>query len=227
MKKTKILVPAIAVLALGLAATTTATVAWFSAASTAQLVDKSGSAEISVQSSVYSAGSYWMKATATLSPTTVDYTDKNGNCWVIVNGYLRTAEARGSKYSTLTIAVNFYSNEACTNLCSASELAEIGSVYSGLTVTIDPNANTRLTTTNPASNFGTAFSGKLDASSTVTFAISTTGVATAESNTHYVSVNGDGASEVATSHSDGESAPAEYTTAGGIALSIGTPTQRA
>ncbi|MCR5332761.1 MAG: hypothetical protein K6E11_01915 [Bacilli bacterium] len=228
MKKSKIVVPAVALLALGLAASTTATVAWFQATSAATLTDKSAPATVNVQSSTYSAGAYYVKATASFSPSAaLDYTDKNGSTWVIVNGYLRTAAVKSAKYASVTIAVNFYSNEACTQAATVSELAEIGAAFSGLTVTINPDANTRLTTSDPSSNFATAFASKLDVSDTVNVTLSSAGAASYSNNTHYVSVNGDGTSEVADAHVDGEAAASEYTTDGGLTLTIASTARSA
>ncbi len=219
---------AMGVVALGTAGVGTA--AWFQASSAATLTDKSAAGTVTVSSSTFAAGTYYMKATATLDNANIDYTDNTGACWVIVNGKLRAATPKYATYRTVTVSLAFYSNEACTTPCTAVELTEIGATFDYVTISLDVGANTRLVSQNPATASGSTASQKfvsafittpsLGVDRTVTATITqATGAVSYNTATWYVSVNGDGNSEAASAHADGDDAPAEYTTTGSIGVS--------
>ena len=201
------------------------TFAWFTATSAASVSAVANSAEVTVDASTYSAGTFYVKASAALGAAKLDYTDYQGNCWVISNGYLRAATAKYATYTTVVVSVKFYTTEACdVEVTDAGDLANIGAKYDYVTVTINPDANTRLTTANPAApetgvGFATAFSSKLDVSDNVTANIAAAGtISSYTNNTHYVSVNGDGTAEAGSAHSDGQTGQSSTTTPGGLAL---------
>ena len=218
-KKLLIAVAAMGLLAVGTAGVGTA--AWFTASSSVNVTPASNTASLTVDSSTYDAGTFYVQASAALGTDKVDLTDFEGKCWVISNGYLRTASVKYAQYTTLTISVGFYTDAECTvPVSDAGDLANIGAKYDYVTVTINPDANTRLTATNPSSStFAAAFSGKLDANDTVQANLSTAGAVTSyATNPHYISVNGDGNAEAGSSHSDGQTGQSNSTTNGGVAL---------
>lgn len=179
-----------------------------------------------------------MKATATLDNANIDYTDNTGSCWVIVNGKLRAATPKYATYRTVTVSLGFYTDSACTAACNATQLTEIGATFDYVTISLDVGANTRLVSTNPATasgadakaKFVTAFittpSLGIDRSVTATIT-QATGAVSYDVETWYVSVNGDGNTEAASAHADGDVAPAEYTTTGSIGVSAVAHTRAA
>lgn len=221
MKNKKLLLVATAalgVLALGTAGVGTA--AWFTASSAASVTPVDNSASLVVDSSTYSAGTFYVKATAVVSEAKLDFTDYQGNCWVNSNGYLRAATMKYAKYASLTITVKFYTTSECNvEVTDVGDLANIGAKYQSVTVTLDPNDYTRLTATDPSTNFASAFSSKLNATLTVVATVSTAGAVTAYTNNpSYVSVNGDGTAEAGSAHNDGDSAGSTHTNNGAVSI---------
>ena len=217
----------IAVAAMGLFAVATAgvgTAAWFTASSaTPNAVANNNS--LDVTTSTYSAGNFYVKAVLSGHTGTIQYTDKSGNEWVIVNGFLQAATSPGTKYKTISVSLGIYSDAGCTEAISGvPALKALGNHTFVMTLTT--GTNTRITHLDPSSDFATAFSSKLNANPTNTYTLADGVVSLASADgannhdTYYVSVNGDGDSEVVGSHSAGEAAASEYTTDGSLNVTI-------
>jgi hypothetical protein len=94
MKKTKILVPAIAVLALGIAASTTATVAWFTVSTKVNVSQASTGQLVSLKSNTQQTSNIlWTVAPSTSAPT-LDLTDNTGKSF-----YWDTATGAAVQYT--------------------------------------------------------------------------------------------------------------------------------
>ncbi len=110
MKKTKILVPAIAVLALGIAASTTATVAWYTATATAAVNNASPvTGTLTTAASTQDmAGSFTITPSAIGDKSDIALTDANGKTYVSVSdgqGGYTAYEASGTNlYATYALS---------------------------------------------------------------------------------------------------------------------------
>lgn len=116
MKKSKILVPAVALLALGMAASTTATIAWFQAGAITPTAGSTQTGTIVSKTDVDSLGSFTVNITALhVSPDTVSLTNAAGDTY-LYNGTTNVKVAeQANKFATVTVDFSIvYSGDAAT-----------------------------------------------------------------------------------------------------------------
>lgn len=146
MKKTKILVPAIAVLALGLAASTTATVAWFQSTQTVNsgVTDETGTLSATLTNP--NVGNFQFvldDLTATEADKSVDLTDAQGKSWAYIDEthLIEVNPANPTcEWSGLTWKIN-YSGPSDTASKIQSEWAQLIANYPTATVAASSKAN--------------------------------------------------------------------------------------
>lgn len=151
MKKSKILVPALAVLALGVAGASVGTVAWFQSSAQANAVDSSD--KFTVKSSSIEQSNYYFRVKAQHTGD-VEYTDKTGQGWCVVNGVMAKANA-ATKFGTITMTLEGFKDLECTKPANTEELKAVGTV--NFTVALTASDQARITLVDPTADFAAAF----------------------------------------------------------------------
>lgn len=201
MKKTKILVPALAVLALGMAASVTGTVAWYTATSNASVALGTAAMQntVSGSESTVSELNLYAKFGVNVTSGTAALTSSDGYCYAVVNGYLQPATdpAITAKYATVSVQfIGWFSDAACNTAATNDEKARIAADQT-LTIYVggdnDPERS-RVSLSAPAntSGFATAFGGSLGNRVSITYTFNAGGtVKTGDNTSVYVAISGE------------------------------------
>lgn len=197
------------------------TLAWYQVNGATATV-KAASGSVTAQESTYDAGTVYLKAEVSLSAAALDYTDVNGKCFVIVGGYLRQATAAGSTWGVATVTLAAYSNEACTTPATPQELRNLASSGYAFSVAVTTDAPVRLAEGEALdTNFNTTFADALGDDFEFVPTLNAAGVWSNNVKKYVYSLNGDGATDVAAGHTDGEAfTGSEYKTGGTIATAV-------
>lgn len=105
MKKSKILVPAVALLALGMAASTTATVAWFQATANATYSVANDSFAIAAQAYSESIGNVLFTASISEESVNCELSNAEGKTGYIVGGVVTEIDATENCYQVITVTI--------------------------------------------------------------------------------------------------------------------------
>ena len=224
MKNKKLMLIATAAMGfVALGAAGVGTLAWYTANSAATMNNVGDTDTVTTVAATQQVGNYYMKASFATASHELVQSDASGNVWVIVGGYLQPGSlGTGVKYASNVITFGLYSDSGCTTPCTEPQLIEIGTKYSGFTVTVQATGRVRVTSTAVTAdpdNFATAFSGKLAASYTFSPTISTAGVLAANTSTAYISVFGQEGADATLSAGSGAGALTQYTTGGTVTTS--------
>ena len=172
-KRSKLMIGVSAMLLATAGVAATGTFAWYTATAAADVTSVAADASVGTAASTLSAVTYHVEVSYTgAALTTVKLSDKNGNTWAVVGGYIRAATG-SPLYGATSTTVGDYTVKiyADSDGSRGAELtgADLATAKANLKATgTDYNLNAtgsgsvRLTLTNPSSNFATAFGDNIN-----------------------------------------------------------------